>query len=344
MGSAMKSDHNCSWLMSLVAAIISIPVLFSTSVLAQTCLTADEMDAATRSAIQSAASRYFDMVARGDSASLKQNAIPALASNFSGLEGTIKENQANLSGAHATPRAPYELKTEGTAPLPRAEFLCGIFGAAGQTANSTAFVIPNLPPGTYAVAILDVTTQKSPYTASFVLQQAGTDWKLGGLFLRTAQIAGHDSKWFLDHANAFKAKGQVHNAWLYYLQGRELALAVPFMETQAIDKLYDEEPSMKTPDLPSAGNTTDLVAPGGKTYKLITVSPLTVQQDLDLLVRYQTASVADTGQAFQENMAVMKALITKYPEFRDAFDGIVARGVESSGRDYGTMMPMKDLK
>ena len=148
--------------MGLVAAIIATQLLFPASSSAQTCLTADEMDPATRSAIQSAASRYFDMVARGDSASLKQNAIPALASNFSGLEGTIKENQANLAGAHGTPRAPFELKAEGTAPLPRAEFLCGIFGAAGQTANSTAFVIPNLPPGTYAVAILDVTTQKIP--------------------------------------------------------------------------------------------------------------------------------------------------------------------------------------
>src|SRR5438270_1417688 len=336
----MKSDHNFR-LMSLVVAVI---LLASASGLAQTCITSDEMDAATRTAIQSAGTRYFDMVSRGDTASLKQSAIPALANNFSGMEGTIKENQANLAGAHATPRSPYELKAEGTAPLARAEFLCGIFGAAGQTANSTEFVIPNLPPGTYGIAILDVTTQKSPYTVSFVLQQAGTDWKLGGLFLRPAQIAGHDSKWFLDHANAFKAKGQTHNAWLYYLQGRELALAVPFMETQAIDKLYDEEPSMKTSDLPAGGNTADLVAPGGKTYKLITVSPLPVQQDLDLLVRYQTPSVADTGQAFQENMAVMKALITKYPEFRDAFDGVVARGVESSGRDYGTMMPMKDVK
>src|SRR6202140_4546310 len=119
MGSAMKSDHNCSWLIGLLAAIISTPLLFSASSSAQTCLTADEMDAATRSAIQSAGTRYFDMVARGDSASLKQNAIPALASNFSGLEGTIKENQANLSGAHGTPRAPYELKAEGSAPLAR---------------------------------------------------------------------------------------------------------------------------------------------------------------------------------------------------------------------------------
>ena len=340
----MKSDHNRSRRIGLVAAIISIPLLFSASGLAQTCLTSDEMDAATRSAIQSAGSRYFDMVARGDSASLKQNAIPALASNFSGLEGTIKENQANLAGAHGTPRAPYELKAEGTAPLPRAEFLCGIFGAAGQTANSTAFVIPNLPPGTYAVAILDVTTQKIPYTASFVLQQAGTDWKVGGLFLRPMQIAGHDSKWFLDHANTFKAKGQTHDAWLYYLQGRELAIAVPFMETQAIDKLYDEEPSMKPADFPAGGNTADLIAPGGKTYKLTAIFPLAVGQDLDLVAKYQTPSVADSGQTFQDNMAVMKAFVLKYPEVRDAFDGVVVRGVEPSGRDYGTMLPMKDIK
>ena len=55
-------------------------------------------------------------------------------------------------------------------------------------------------------------------------------------------------------------------------------------------------------------------------------------------------SVSDTGQTFQDNTAVMKALVTKYPELRDAFGGVVARGVESSGKDYGTMMPMSGLK
>ena len=87
------------------------------------------------------------MVSRGDAASLKQNAIPALASNFAGMEGTIKENQANLAGAHATPRAPFELKAEGTAPLARAEFLCGVFGAAGQTASSTGVCHPESAAG-----------------------------------------------------------------------------------------------------------------------------------------------------------------------------------------------------
>jgi hypothetical protein len=40
----------------------------------------------------------------------------------------------------------------------------------------------------------------------------------------------------------------------------------------------------------------------------------------------------------------MKALLAKYPEFRDGFAGIVVRAVEPSGRDYGSMLPMKDIK
>jgi hypothetical protein len=236
------------------------------------------------------------------------------------------------------------LKAEGTAPIPRAEFLCGVFNASGPTANSAEFVIPNLPPGAYGIQILDVTGPKGGYTASFVLQQSGTAWQLGGLFLRPTQIQGHDSSWFLNKANEFKSKGHPLAAWLYYLEGRELAIAVPFMETQATDKLYQQETSYKPADAPAGGNTADLVAPGGKTYKLIQIFPLAVGEDLDVIIKYQTASVADTGQTFQDNMAVMKALLAKYPELRDAFQGMVARATESSGRDYGTMMPMKDLK
>jgi hypothetical protein len=59
---------------------------------AQTCFTSDDMDAPTRSALQSAASRYFDMVARGDAASLKQNSIPGVANDFSAIENTIKDS------------------------------------------------------------------------------------------------------------------------------------------------------------------------------------------------------------------------------------------------------------
>jgi len=81
-------------LLFTIAALVFCPRGF-----AQTCFTSDDMDPATRSALQAAASKYFDMVARGDTASLRQNSIPAVASNFGAIENTIKENQSNLAAA-----------------------------------------------------------------------------------------------------------------------------------------------------------------------------------------------------------------------------------------------------
>jgi len=310
---------------------------------AQTCFTASDMDEPTRTALVNSGKRYFDMAARGDSAALRQSSISSLASDFSGIETVVKDNQANLSGAQANPRPPFLFKVEGTAPLAHAEFLCGVFGKVGQTADSAVFEIPNLQPGNYGIVILDVPTAKQTYAVSFVLQQEGKDWKVGGFYVKENQIAGHDGNWFVDRARAFKAKGQNHNAWLYYLEARDLLVPLPFMYTQITDKLGDEAETVKPTDLPIDGKTVDLTA-GGKTYRLITMFPVAVKQDLDLVVKYQSPDISNTTQTFQDNIEVMKALLAKYPEFRDAFDGVVARAVEPSGRDYGSLLPMKDIK
>ena len=310
---------------------------------AQTCYTAADMDQPTRTALESTAKRYFDMAARGDAASLKQNAIPSLASNFGGIENAVKENQPDLTGGQGIPRPPALLKVEGSAPLKSAEFLCGVFGANGQTANSSEYVIPDLGPGSYGVVTVDVTGSKGPRTVSFVLEQMGADWKLGGFYVKNPQISGHDGKWFADKANAFKDKGQNYDAWFYYLEARELVVPVPFMYTKMTDQLYDEAQKIKPKDVPAGGNTSDLVS-GAKTYRLTAMFALPVGQDLNLVVKYQCADVSDSGKTFQENTAVMKALLAKYPELRDAFDGLVVRAVEPSGKDYGSMLPMKDIK
>jgi hypothetical protein len=311
---------------------------------AQTCLTAGDMDEATRTGLISAAKRYFDMAARGDVAGLRQNSIASMAADFSGTDTAVKDHQVAFAGAQATARPPYLLKAEGTATFERAEFLCGVFGKNGQTADSAVFVIPNLPPGNYAVVTLDVSTAKLAYTVSFVLQQEGKDWKIGGFHVKETQVAGHDATWFAERARAFKAKAQNRNAWLYYVEARDLAVPVTFMSTQMTDRLADESDTVKPPDLPVSGNTVELAA-GGKTERLTALLPLGVGQDLDLVVKFQSADVSNTSQAFQENMAVIKALVAKYPEFRDAFDGVVARAVEpSTGRDYGSLLPMKEIK
>ncbi len=323
-------------------ATLALALMMSPPVLAQSCLAAEDMEAATRTALLNAAKRYFDMGARGDAAGLRQNAIPAVANDFSGIETAVKDNQANFAGGQATARPPFLLQAEGNAPVARAEFLCGVFGSKGQTPDSAVFVLNNLPPGNYAVATLDVATAKGPYTLSFILQQQGSDWKLGGFYVKPAQAAGHDANWFIQRARDFKTKGQVHNAWFYYLEARDLLSPVPFMSTLATDKLDDESQAVKPTDLPADGPM-DLAA-GGKTYKITTIFPLAVAKDFDLVVKYQAADVSNTARTFQENMAVIKALVAKYPEYRNAFDGVVARAVEPTGRDFGSLLAMKDIK
>jgi|SRR5215472_3011392 len=330
---------NAFALYSALAALTFWPVGLS----GQTCQTSGELDDATRTAITTAGQRYFAMAAKGDVSSLRQSSIASLAADFSAVENRVKGHQEELSGAQATVRSSFLLDASGSVPIPHAEFLCGVFGKNGQTANSAAFYLNNLPASKYAVVLLDAASAKGRTTVSAVLQQAGTDWRLADLYVSSAQIAGHDGDWFAARAREYKAKGQLHNAWFYYLQARSLTSPLPFMDTLATDKLYDEWHSLQPADLPADGKTVDLAGPSAS-HKLTAVFPAAVGSDLDLVVKYQSSNVSNNNLAYQDNVSVIKAFVTKYPEVRDAFAAVVARAVAESGQDYGTLLAMKDIK
>lgn len=309
----------------------------------QSCQTSGELDPATRTAIITSAQKYFEMAARGDTASLRQNAIPSLASDFTGIESTVKDNQPNLAGAPGAVQTSFVLDASGSAATPNAEFYCGVFGRNGQTATSAAFYLNNLPPGKYAIVLMDAKSTKGRTMFSQVLEQTQGGWKLAGLYIKPAQISGHDSDWFLAQARQYKTKGQLHNAFFYYEEARSLISPLPFMSTLATDKLFDESQNLQPTDMPLGGKTADLSA-ASTTYKLTAVFPQMVGNDLDLIVKYQSADVANTNLAYQSNVNVMKALVAKYPELRDAFVAVVARAVSATGQDYGTLLAIKDIK
>jgi hypothetical protein len=326
---------------------LALLALSASSLLADTCVTANEMDAGTRAALTSVGQRYFALVANGDAAALRQSAIPSLTGDFSAIETTIKDNQPALAGAKGTPRPPILLDADGAAPKPHAEFFCGVFGSNGQTSDSAVFYLNDLASGKYGVTILDAASAKGPYTVSFIVQQVGSDWKLGGLYIKAGQSAGHESGWYITRARDFQAKGQAHNAWLYYLVARSLVSPLPFMSTAATDKLYDDSQKLQPGDFPADGKPMDLPAAtsaGSTTYKLTALFPEVVGSDLDLIVKYQAADISNTTQTYQSNVAVMKALVAMYPELRNAFGAVVARAEGPRGGDYGTLLAMKDIK
>jgi hypothetical protein len=127
------------------------------------------------------------------------------------------------------------------------------------------------------------------------------------------------------------------------MEARDLMAPVPFMSTMGTDKIYDEMQAVQPADLPAGGNTAEL-AVGGKTYKLSQAFPVALGTDLDLVVKYAATDVSNSNHTYQENVALIKALVGKYPELRDGFAAIIVRAVDPSGKDYGSMVSVKDVK
>jgi len=340
----MQVRHSLRWnWIRLFFAVLFAVTALSWRAQAQSCQTLGDLDDATRSAITSVAQRYFDMAAKGDSGSLRQNAIPSIASDFSRIEAAIKDHAKDLGDAKATVKNVFLLTVEGTGPLEHGEFYCGVFGKNGQTANSAVFNLDGLQPGKYAVVLLDAANAKGQSNFSLILEKEGNDWKLGGLYISQGAVGERDVDWYSNQARGYKKNGQLHNAWFYFVEARELATPLSFMATAATDKLYDEMQGAVPADVPASGKPVDLAA-GGTTYKLTALFPQAVGDDLDLVVTYQVADASNTNQAYQSNVAVIGALVAKFPEIRGAFGGIVARAGDANGHDYGTLMAMKEIK
>jgi hypothetical protein len=314
-------------------------VLCTVAMQAQTCSTAADLDASTSAAINAAAKRYLDMSKNGDVAGLKANAIPAITGDFGSIEQAVVTNKQFFAEGNSSITGTYLLDaSQAKAPLPRADFYCGIYNSPDRL----SFSIPNLPPGKYAIVIQKV-SGKDPITLTLILQQLGGAWKLAGYYPRLDAIGGHDGQWYLTRAREYKAKGQTHNAWFYYLTAWDLTAPVNFMSTQQLDKIAEEMQSSRPSDLPSAQASLSLSA-SGKTFRVTELTPVPIENKLDLRIAYQNVDAANSGVAFQDNMALIKALVAKYPEVRDAFDAIIARAVDGSGHEYGSVLPVKDIK
>jgi len=321
-------------------AVSLLALTFEAFAVGQTCSSGPDLAAGTKSAIESAAQRYFNMSAQGDVAGLKANAIPELASNFTGIEQAVVDNKKFLSQGQPTVTGTYLLdasQSKGT--LQHADFYCGIYNPSDRV----GFSIPNLPAGQYAVVIQKISGSKDPVTLTMILQDVAGSWKLAGYYPRLNSIGGHDGQWYLTQARQYKAKNQLHNAWFYYLTAWDLMAPVNFMGTPQLDRIAEEMQSARPADTPSVESPMDLPA-NGKVFKVTELIPVPVGSDLNLRLRYQTADASNNAAAFQDNMAVIKAIVAKYPEVRDAFNAVIARAVDNSGHDYGSLLAMKDVK
>ncbi len=325
----MKLRHK-AWLFPVTALLL---FLASRQALAQACYTADDMPEATKASLTGTATRYFQLAQQGNATALQSHTDFQL--------GDVLEGDKPLLSGQPIIRSVFLLdNTQASAggAGQRAEFYCGIYNSPDRV----GFVFNGLPAGQFGIVIEDV-AGATPAVVTWILRQSAGAWNVAGFYVKAAQIGGHDANWYLNQARAYRTKGQTHNAWFYYLAANDMLRPFPSMSTPTLDKLYDEMQAARPGDLPY-GNPVDLALANGRTVKVTQIFPTPVGDNLDLVVKYQSPDISDSSKTFQDNMAVIKALVTKYPELRDAFAGVVARAVAPNGQDYGSLLAMKDVK
>ncbi|HMF90087.1 MAG TPA: hypothetical protein VKL40_05540 [Candidatus Angelobacter sp.] len=306
---------------------------------AQGCVTRDEIPAASRTAIESAAQQVFDQASRGDANALRQNAIPSLQSNFGGIAGAVNDNKPALTGAKTQLRIEFLLDTGATPPADGL-FFCGVFGAGGMSSGSAQFEIPGLPAGKYAVVIQDFIGSKGPYALTTIFQEASGGWKLAGFYVRPESAGGHDGLWYLERAREYKAKSQNHNAWFYYLTSWDLMAPVTFMDTALLSKISQESNSALPKDVPVGGKPVSYSA-NGKTYNITDMSVFRTENSFDLSIKYSVASAADFNATLADAQSLARAFAAQYPELKDAFNNVWAHAIDPNGADVTGLVNLK---
>lgn len=330
----------CSRLLTLL--LIALPlVLTAQTKPTETCSTVQDMDAGARAAVESTAQQFFKAAAAGNTAAMQQSAIPAVASNFQGIAFAVQRDKDKIAGGQAQIRNEWLLEAPGSQTYDRAEFFCGTFNSP----QHTSFVIPSLPPGQYAVAIQDVSGSKQSFVITYVLQQEGGQWKLAGYQAKPSQVGPHDGLWYWVRARDLKKQGNQHTSFFYYTVAADLLAPAGFMSTPQLEALYQEEQANIPKDLPQNPQQPVPLTLNGQTYNIVQAFALPDEkQGLDLVYKYSSPDISDQVKTFQQNMAFIKALAQQYPEYKQAFTAIVARAVAPNGQDFGTQLPVNDIK
>ena len=173
---------------------------------------------------------------------------------------------------------------------------------------------------------------------STIFQDTG-GWKLAGFYVRPEAAVGHDGLWYLQRARDYKAKGQNHNAWFYYVKSWDLLAPVTFMDSRLLSKITQESTGVQPKDIP-AGSALNYSA-NGKTYNITEISVFPTDNTFDLSIKYSVPSTTDFNATVADARNLANAYATQYPELKDAFNNVWAHAIDANGGDVAGLVTLK---
>jgi hypothetical protein len=314
------------------------PVLFPFDASAATCKTQAQMPPEQRVALASTSRILLGEVQTGDVQALRQNTLPAVAADFSGIAATVDSLKPFVGKATITVENLFLLDSSAEPLAPRTDFFCG-----------TPVVVMNLtdlPPGIYAVAIIHATGVPQPQQIVLILAQSAGRWMLGGFSYKPMLEAGHDGLWYWIAARKYAQRNMNLDAWFYYKTAAYFLSPVDYLSSPNLDKLQHEEDLVKPTNLPGSRPIT--LSEQGALYQITSIDTTDALGAFDLEVQYtpnsqQAAELRDPVSARKQVTQVMVALLDLHPELHEAFHGIWVHANQGTASLFSLDLPMDQI-
>jgi hypothetical protein len=321
---------------------VLLPLLLALPAFGVACATESQMSAGQRANLEQAARALAANVAGGDASAVQAQTISDVAARFNGIADSIASISPAIQHATVTVDALYLLDATDLAAAADAQFFCGLPGSS----LIVEMTIPDLPPGTYAFALLRATGVEHPQQVSMILanQPAGSaTWKLAGLFTRPMTVGGHDGVWFWQQARDYVSKKQSWDAWFYFQTAQFLLQPVDFLTSPNLQKLQREAEKARPAGLPG-GTPLELIA-DGQNYEITDIHTGDFAGQLDLIVTYKAAPSLDPVAARAQVTAIMRALLQFHPELAEAFHGLwVYASAAGNQAPFALELPMRQIQ
>ena len=319
---------------------------------AEVCTTQSQMNPADRDALAQAAAMLAAKIEANDANAIRALTIAEFQKDFNGMATEIASTAPKLAGTQPQVEQLYlldatTLTKTASGANPDAQFFCSL----NRSPAEAEFLIPQLPPGKYAFAMVRM-DGAAPWRISFLLRQDAVNgqpkWLLAGLYPKPLAADGKDGLGFWKLARTLVGK-EPWNAWLYYQEAQSLLQPARFVSSTNLDKLSTELGSAIPPAI-SGGLSSDsplvVKAADGTEFRFtaLTVEDYQGGDKIDVAAHIKVDSVADNAAARKVNVAAIAALVAAHPELRKAFHGVWVFSDAPGQSPYATELAMTEIK
>lgn len=326
-------------LLLLLGGALALPAAYG-----QSCTTQAQMTAAQRDDYTRVARTLVSDVQNGDMTGLRNDTLPAVAADFTGIANSAEALKPQIQQAGVTVDALFAFDATQTPQGAQGlQFFCSPAGSS----MTVVLNFSNLPADRYVLAILHATGVPKPQQISLILAQTPQNqWKLAGFFSKPMMLAGQNGLWYWSHAREYAQKKWDWAAYFYYQIATFLVEPVNFISSPNLDKLRRESDQVHPQGLPV--NQPATISANGYQFQMTRVDTSADLGPLDFVIHYnadaaEVTQLRDPVTARKQVINVMAAVLAAHPGLRDAFHGLWVYADSGNATVFALELPMTQV-